>query len=179
MLYSQQTKMVLVEEGTGTWCAWCPMGKVFSDRLLDDYPHEIIFIEVHGSDSMVDEEYDELSQFYKYPSGHVNRKILHQEPTFWEGAVRIELNEIPPANINVETIFEPQSRNLIVNVSAEFFDSLSGDYRLAAIVVEDAVTGNDESYSQRNIYANHAQGLMGAMRHSLTPFHMRAWFTII
>lgn len=160
-LFSQPSKKVLIEEATGTWCAWCPEGKVFSQELLKEYAEELIFIEVHRYDPMTNQEYSDSSRFFSYPSGHVNRKIEHLEPRQWEGGLVTELNETPPANIHVETIYDSVSRKLTVQVSAEFFESLSGDYRLAAIVVEDAVTGDDENYNQKNIFADNAHGFMG------------------
>lgn len=163
IITAQPNKIVLIEGGTGTWCAWCPKGKVFGKQLLSDYPEEVIFIEVHGNDPMEYEEYIDSSRFWAYPSGHVNRKLnnFHLQPTQWEGALIQSLYEIPPANVYAETVFDTSNRNLTVNITTEFFDTLLGDYRLAAIVVEDAVTGDDERYGQSNIFANHAYGSMG------------------
>ena len=162
-IIGQPNKIVLIEEATGTWCAWCPEGKVVGKQLLSDYPEQVIFIEVHGNDPMEYEEYVDSCGFWAYPSGHVNRKMynLHLQPVQWEGALNQRLNETPPANVYVETVFDTSNRNLTVNIAAEFFDTLSGDYRLAAIVIEDAVTGEDERYGQSNVFANNAYGPMG------------------
>lgn len=176
-LLAQTSKMVLIEEATGTWCAWCPKGKVFSNMLIHDYHDKIIFIEVHGNDPMTDEEYDDFSRFWAYPSGHVDRKSQHLQPTHWLRAFLEELRQTPPANIHVETIYDTLSRSLTTTVSADFFEDLSGDYRLAAIVVENAVTGDDESYSQKNVFANNAQGSMGGYESlpSVIPYDMMVY----
>ena len=160
-VFTQPSKIVLIEEGTGTWCAWCPEGKVYSNDLLHEYPEEIIFIEVHGIDPMEDKEYKESSSFFLYPSAHINRKIKHLETWEWEGNLGTEFNEIPPANVNVQMDYDLLNRNLTVHVSADFFENLSIDYRLAAIIVEDAVTGDNQSYNQSNIFANNTNGPMG------------------
>ena len=60
-VFAQPSKMVLIEEATGTWCAWCPKGKVFSEMLLETYNDKLIFIEVHRNDPMENEEYSDES----------------------------------------------------------------------------------------------------------------------
>ena len=177
-LFSQPSKMVLIEEATGTWCAWCPEGKVYSNELLHDYAGQLIFIEVHRYDPMTNEAYSDSSKFFLYPSGHVNRKIKNLETWEWEGGgIGVELNSPTLANVNVETDYDTLSRNLTVNVSADFFENLSGDYRFAAIVVEDAVTGNHEGYSQENIFANNSHGQMGGYEilPALIPFEIMVY----
>lgn len=153
--------MVLIEEGTGTWCAWCPEGQVVSRGLLREYAGEVIIIEVHAYDVMELSPYKDSISFQFYPSGNVNRKITNLEPRQWESGVLMELNEIPAANVIVELEYDALSRGLSVHIDAEVFENLSGDYRLSAIIVEDAVTGNDESYNQKNIFSNNTLGLMG------------------
>lgn len=178
-LIAQRKKVVLIEEGTGTWCAWCPEGKVFGKQLLSDYPEKVIFIEVHGNDPMAHEEYIDSSGFWSYPSGHVNRKMynFHLQPVQWKGALTQALNEIPPVNVYVETAFDTSNRNLTVNISAEFFDTLLGDYRLAAIVIEDAITGNETRYGQKNVFTDNAYGSMGGFEilPSYVPPNMMAY----
>ena len=160
-LFPQQSRVILIEEGTGTWCAWCPEGEVFSNELLRNYAGEIIFIEVHSQDPMENKVYKDSNKFPFYPSGHVNRKIKNLEARQWEAAISKELNETPPAKVNVEIVYDSLNRKLTVNVTAYFFESLIGDYRLSAIVIEDAVTGDNESYNQKNIFSNKTYGIMG------------------
>ncbi|MDE6279924.1 MAG: hypothetical protein K2M05_08110, partial [Paramuribaculum sp.] len=52
------TRNVVVEEGTGTWCGWCPRGIVGMEKMVNKYPDgTYIPIAVHGRDIMQVESY--------------------------------------------------------------------------------------------------------------------------
>lgn len=42
--FSQVKKVVLVEEGTGTWCQYCPRGEVYSRELHKKYPGKYMYL---------------------------------------------------------------------------------------------------------------------------------------
>lgn len=57
----ETTKRVVLEEQTGTWCGWCPLGIVATDSLKAIYGDSIIPIAVHvGDDPMRNAKYEEL-----------------------------------------------------------------------------------------------------------------------
>jgi len=71
------TKNVVYEEGTGTWCGWCPRGLVGLNTMAHDYPGgSWIGIGVHNGDPMKVTEYDNgIGTFIGgYPSGVMNRE---------------------------------------------------------------------------------------------------------
>ena len=51
-------KMVVGEEGTGTWCQWCPRGAVFMDLFETKYQGFWAGIAVHNGDPMTVADYD-------------------------------------------------------------------------------------------------------------------------
>lgn len=71
-----------------------------------------------------------------------------------------QLAKTPPASIDVKTNWNDSNRELKMDVVANFTQPLSGDYRLAAIVVESGVTGNTPGYNQVNAYSGGAFGEM-------------------
>lgn len=147
-----QTKRVLIEEATGTWCNWCPRGIVFGEQMVEEY--DVIFIAVHMNDVMEsDPDYVDALNITGLPSGHVDRAALRVDPLNWETSVVSQLNDVPPADISVTTNFNATTRVLTMTVTADFFTSLTGDYRLGAVVVEDAVTGTTTGYDQANAYS--------------------------
>ena len=171
-LSEQLPKKVVVEEGTGTWCTWCPRGAVFMDRIADEHGDVAIPIAVHNGDPMVLEEYDsEFSQTLSgYPSGHVDRKLVDIDPNTFITALQSVQNRIVPAGIEVTTEYDESTRT--VNFSAKGYLSIAtsvNDLRFAAVITEDSVTGPSPGYDQINAYANNANGPMGGYENLPNP----------
>lgn len=152
-------KYVVGEEKTGTWCGWCPRGTVFMDDMeAEDY---WIGIAVHNGDPMVVSSYDTGIGTYVpggYPGGGVDR-VMPGDPSDFPTMYTSRLAHIPPASVSVS--YADAGANLEVTVTAEFVGALSGDYRLAAVVTEDDVTGTASGYNQANYYSGGGAGDMG------------------
>ena len=142
------TKRVVFEEATGTWCGWCPRGAVALETLEQNYPNTAIGIAVHNGDAMTVGAYDAGMNVGGYPSGHVDRTILDIDPGDFMQYYSSRINEIAPVDISATANFDPISRVIDINLSAEFVASLSGDIRFNAVVLEDQVG----PYSQSNFY---------------------------
>ncbi|MEO8761073.1 MAG: choice-of-anchor J domain-containing protein, partial [Bacteroidia bacterium] len=77
------THQLVVEEGTGTWCGWCPRGAVFMDSMKVVHPNDVSLIAVHDatSDPMRVAIYDAgltaLPNFTGFPTIVVDRKQLY------------------------------------------------------------------------------------------------------
>lgn len=70
------TKKILLEEGTGTWCGWCPRGTVYMDSLWHDYPQGVSPVAVHNGDPMVNTVYDDYiaNEIPGFPNVLIDRK---------------------------------------------------------------------------------------------------------
>src|SRR5690606_3779711 len=71
---------VLIEEGTGTWCQWCPRGAVAMEYMYNNYSDKFVGIAVHEGipqwpDPMEVTAYASGSNFSGYPSMHIDRVI--------------------------------------------------------------------------------------------------------
>lgn len=78
-----QTKRVLIEEGTGTWCNWCPRGTVYGEQMIYDY--DVIFIAIHMGDVMESTpDYAAATTITGLPNGNVDRAVLRVDPLNWE-----------------------------------------------------------------------------------------------
>ncbi len=154
-------KYVVFEEATGTWCGWCPRGAVFMDSLAVLHPTTAMLIAVHNADPMVVAAYDAGvgGLIGGYPAGIVDRKDIDVDPNTFIAEYNARINDIPPASISVNSVFDPVTRVLDVTVNALMATDLSGDYRLNAIVVEDNVTGTTTSYNQTNYYSFQSQNI--------------------
>jgi len=156
-------KMVVGEEGTGTWCGWCVMGIVYMDSMQMKYPETWIGIAVHNGDPMVVEEYDSnLGPLieYSYPMALADRTIL-VDPMGLESAYMERISKIAPAGITIENkSYNASTRELTFTLTSEFVAQVS-DYRFNAALIENNVTGTGTGWSQANYYAGGMFGPMG------------------
>ncbi len=155
-------KKILVEQGTGTWCGWCPRGHVFSEFMAETYPNSIE-VAVHNGDPMTNSIYDAgmSSRIGGYPSGLVDRYFMDIDPSEFEAAYLERIVQQTFAEVGVDLVYNQTTRNLQMTVSANFAAFVEGDYRLNAIVVEDDVTGTGSAYNQANFYSGGQAGPMG------------------
>lgn len=172
-----QTKHVLLEELTGTWCTYCPAGTYYLDSLSKQNPH-FIGVAVHVSDVMENTTYATSSGLSGAPTANIDRGGQGMSVNSWFSGVASAFNNTPASDINVTTNFNAVTRLLTVEVSATFFTAVSGNYRLAAIITEDGITGPAPLYDQsNNTYAGGGSGPVGGFGYlpSTIPAHMIAY----
>lgn len=152
-------KKVVYEEATGTWCGFCPRGHVGLKDMAHNYPNDFIGIAVHNGDPMTVTEYDNGIGNYigGYPSGLLNRKATEVDPGIGdlEPAFLNELNKIPLGKIEISSHnWNPTTREITLNLDTTFALDMNGvNYNIAAIIVENGVTGTTSGYNQSNYYA--------------------------
>ncbi|MFT5820603.1 MAG: hypothetical protein ACI8ZM_001848 [Crocinitomix sp.] len=161
------TKYVVGEEKTGTWCGWCPRGAV----ALEEMESEPLFIgiAVHNGDPMTVDAYDTGINTYVpggYPGGGVDR-VIPGDPSDFSSMYTTRSSFIPPASVSVT--YAEVGANIEVTVTADFVGALSGDYRLAAVITEDDVTGTASGYNQANYYSGGDAGEMGGYEDLANP----------
>jgi hypothetical protein len=157
-------KKIVVEEATGTWCQWCPRGAVYMDSLTKLYPDHFIGIAVHNADPMVHAPYDlgmrSFPGFTGFPSVITNRRTLG-DPSGMEPVFFNQIVELSPVALELGAAYDANTRQLNVEVKADFSEDLNGDYRFNLVIVEDGVKGTTSAYNQANAYAGGANGVMG------------------
>lgn len=155
-------RVVVGEEGTGTWCGWCPRGAIFMNRMETKYPDHWAGIAVHNGDPMVVSNYDAaIAQLIAgYPSALVDRGA-EMDPSEMEDEFLNRVVTPPAAFITNGATWDAGTRTLNVSVSADFQIAANNNYKLAIVLTEDDVTGTASGYNQTNYYANNAAGPMG------------------
>jgi len=156
---TQVTKLVVIEEGTGTWCGWCPRGFTAMEQMHIQYPNTFVGIAVHNSDPMVVTAYDNAMGLTGYPGCNVERhlKDVGVNTSLFQQYYNQYSQIWPPASLTVTPTVS--GNNLTVNVKADFVTTCSDEFRLAVVLTEDGVKGNNSSYSQANYYAFGSQSL--------------------
>lgn len=151
---------VLIEEGTGTWCPWCTRGTVFVEGLTKRYPEKFVGVAVHNGDPMVVTEYDSGigALIGGYPSSVVERGA-EVDPSQLEAPFATAVQQAPPARLAVGAVND--GGQLSVSVKATALEDIPAGYKLAAILIENGVTGTGSGFNQANAYGGGANGPMG------------------
>lgn len=156
----------LMEEGTGTWCQWCPAGIVMMDNLAKNYPEDYALVGVHYNDAMqVTSTAPVIAMFGgSYPNSYIDRSV-NVMPTM--ASVNQTLKAFTeyyreiPALVGFPSIkgVKTEDGKLKVNTDVQFALDLRGAsrYRLSYYIVEDGVG----PYEQQNGFAGGESGPMG------------------
>lgn len=155
-------KIVVAEEGTGTWCQWCPRGAVFMDYMNHNYEGYFAAIAVHNADPMVVTDYDAgLGGLISgYPSALVDRGN-DIDPSQLENSFIQQIVKVPDAVLTNGATWDPVKRTLKVSVTTKLNATLSGDYKIACVLTQDSVRGTGSGWNQANAYAGGLNGAMG------------------
>ena len=155
-------KIVVGEEGTGTWCQWCPRGAVFMDLFANQYEGFWAGIAVHNGDPMVVADYDAgISALISgYPGALVDR-LGNVDPSQMSSDFFTRLQTAPKGVLTNGATWDPTTRVLNISVSTEMLQATTGAYKVACVLTEDDVTGSGNGYNQSNSYAGGNNGTMG------------------
>ena len=167
---ANSAKNVVIEEGTGTWCGWCPRGAVAMDYMTSTYPNDFIGVAVHNSDPMTVTDYDAGANFSGFPGSNVDRVLLDQSvsQSAFEGYYNARKNLIVPAAMDMSVSISGAA--VTMNVTATFKTNFAAaNYRLGVIIAENSVSGTTTAYDQTNYYAANANGAMGGFESLADP----------
>lgn len=113
VLATVPTKYVVVEERTGTWCAWCPRGSVGMAHLEQET--EFIGIALHSGDPMEVQNYDLLISTFMDGGGFPGAMFDRDNETNFNGGVGTLLSEF---NTRKAYAAPCEVKNLAVNVNS-------------------------------------------------------------
>lgn len=174
----ETTKRSVIEEGTGMWCQYCPLGIVAFDILSEKYPDTFIGIALHTypeGDVLAVSNYAEFVTFPEgNPSGWINRKYYAEKPMYpitidktntyttlnggFETHFLQAQSEVAPADITTtaniqDGIIEAQTTVRFAVTPAH------NNYRIAYTLTEDNVW--QEGYYQANYYSGSKEDVYG------------------
>ncbi|MGV3613630.1 MAG: choice-of-anchor J domain-containing protein [Fluviicola sp.] len=153
-------KVVLIEEGTGTWCGWCPRGAVAMEYMDNTYPNTFAGVAVHNDDPMMVTAYDAAAAFSGFPGANVDRALLGVDVSDqdFDDYYQDRIGLISPAGLSIQT--GGSGSAVTVAVSATFRTVFAAsNYRLAVVITEDNVTGTASGYNQTNYYSSASQNI--------------------
>lgn len=155
-------KVVVGEEGTGTWCQWCPRGAVAMDKMAADFDGYFAGIAVHNGDPMAFDAYDQGmgTKISGYPSALVDRGP-DIDPGVIDGDFIQRITETPDAVLKNGASLDDDTTSIAISVTTTFNQNITGDWRLVCVLTEDGIQRDSTGYAQSNAYANNSNGPMG------------------
>ena len=155
-------KNVLIEEGTGTWCGYCPRGAVAMNYMEATYPNQFIGVAVHNGDPMALTNYDTAAGFDGFPEMNVDRVVKRESVTKNLMISHFNERKVLPTPVNLDATGSVVGSAVTINVNATFRTIFSAaNFRLGVIISENGVRGTTSGYKQTNYYALNAYGPMG------------------
>lgn len=157
-------RRLVVEEGTGTWCGWCPSGIVCLDYLKEKYENVYVVAVHFGSDPMKVESYmpwvDKYSPNGAAPMMMLNR-LNHAIPidgkTIYDNLIDLQIANpsYAKATINGGKLSEDES-TVTFDTEYEFGIDGNSHFRVSVALVEDGIG----PFNQSNYYNGGAYGDM-------------------
>ncbi len=185
---AQVVRKILLEEFTGHKCPNCPTAAKIAHDLQDISGSQLIVISVHAgilahADGSGDftADYntqlgDDLFNYYGFigvPNGLVNRSGYNGStvisPGDWNSVVASLWNVPQDAMLYIDHSYIDASRELDIDVEAEFFNSLLGPVMLSIYITEDSLSSpqknNDPAISPDDVIMdyNHMHVLRDAV----------------
>jgi hypothetical protein len=179
---------VVIEYATGTWCQWCPCGKVAIHDLEGFFPNLVVLAYHGGSDTWVSFNGNNIISLLGipgYPTGTYERKI---DPNYFSSNGFFELplmrflnSPVSPVKIDIITQNYNSTTgllNVVLNTTA--LTDLTGSYKITYVISEDNLvytqTGNSyctggSNYVHRWVVRNIVNGATGEALNSGTSWN--------
>lgn len=151
---------VVLEEFTGTWCGWCPLGTVALNLLNQEFGDNVVTIAIHNGDPMKASSYTLGS--HSTPSSMVNRGDLI-DPYYGSSGKRFgirndierELNNMALVGISVSAAWADEAQTVIKAETETTFltDADPTQYGIGYALLEDGMKGTGSSWAQKNFYS--------------------------
>ncbi|MBQ5688609.1 MAG: Omp28-related outer membrane protein, partial [Bacteroidales bacterium] len=132
---------------------YCPSGIYYIDSLVTMYDN-VIAVAIHTNDVMAVEEYFNAGGFIMAPEANIGRRYQNKSTDQWFNFVQQEMAVQPKSTVTVENQFNESTRLLTSTITIEAIENIEGNYKIGAIITEDAVTGPAPQYNQANQYSN-------------------------
>ncbi len=165
-------KHVLLEEGTGTWCGYCPDGSQrIQETIEPNYPRCIAVAFHNGSSDAMTISGDPFNSVYitSFPGGAIDRvpftHTISGSPVtsvnvnrgFWSTDVGVRNALSPKFDVSMTSTYDSVTRVLNIQVKGKALVAATGNYRINAYIVEDSISSAASGYQQVS-YMNATSG---------------------
>jgi len=164
---------ILIEEGTGAWCGYCPDAHLLIDSAKKIHGNRLIPIAYHFEDSMSNNKGNIVisNYFNSFPDAMLDRAVFLGAKSTWLNEIEARLKIKSPLEIKIiEKDYNSFSRKLTFKINIKFVNYYFGKLKLSGMVTENNVRGNpyNNLWSQNNYYSSeHGSGGVGGFNHPL------------
>lgn len=154
-------KKVLIEEFTGANCNSCPRGAETIKDILTEHPDSVFAIAIHndnplanphdGAEDMRTAEGIQISQRLggtaAIPSAAVDRKKYPNTTQLvifrsrWDGSVDEQLLQAPAVDLQLEQVYNADSRELTVTATVHYLRDVDTTTHLSIAITESGIIG--------------------------------------
>jgi hypothetical protein len=148
---------VLIEEGTGTWCGYCPYGADSLKAAIARFPGRVFGISYHGGSATEPLMTPSTAVWAGkigltgYPQGSVNRMLFEGQPTVaidrgawaWYAGQIINAKRSPVGVTVASSTYNAADKTIVLTLDVLFHRSFSQPVRLSLAQVQDQM-----NYSQ-------------------------------
>jgi len=162
LLSEKPVHVPVVEEFTGTWCGWCPVGFEGMKWLHETYGDKVVLIAAHAGDIMELEDYAPiLNMADGYPSSFINRMLaVYPHPSYFQYYMPLFMEDyVVPGGVEVTANWADDSQTTIqMNATTTFrYNDDNANYGVAFVLVEDGLTGTGSNWAQTNNLSHNSQ----------------------
>ena len=146
----------VVEEFTGTWCGWCPIGFDGMERAHETFGDKAALIAIHYGDPMETSDFSfVLQRADGFPSALLNRgaSTIYPAASELKSKINSELqNQVSPASIEVYAEWTSNLKRVIrIDTKTTFvYSDDNADYGIAYALTEDGMSGTASGWTQNN-----------------------------
>lgn len=172
-------RKVLIEEFTGVQCVNCPEGSEKIEDLVAFHGDNLIPVSIHAGDfstpsaeSLYDFNTPEgmilensyLGPVLGFPIAVINRRQFDDEndlpvlSSTWAGHIAEEFLEEPKLNINIDNAFDTSSRQLTIDVTLSFLETVTEGLGISIMLLEDQIVdyqltpdGKENDYVHKHV----------------------------
>ncbi len=166
----------LMEEYTGAWCQYCPLGTAAMEAMAKLHPDDFIGIAYHDGDEMA-AIMSKPANPSGYPAAYLDR-VLAVSPFYGTGSTSLGIENdwktrqaiMAPAALALEAVWA-SPYTIDVTATATFIRNFSNNpYRLTYVLVADDLYGKGRYWSQQN-------ALSGNSSYSSDPY-LSPWVSL-
>lgn len=146
----------LVEEFTGTWCGWCPVGFDGMERAHEEFGNRAVLIAVHYGDVMQAEEFQNLvKRVGGFPSAIIDRKEgdIYPAASELKKEINNEINDkVSAGTIEVNASWTSKAKTAIkITTKTKFvYADDNANYAIGYALTEDGMKGSGSDWAQAN-----------------------------
>lgn len=161
-------RKILVEDYTGHTCGNCPQAAEVIEQIKGlSFGDQVVAVGIHAgffawtSGSLYDNNFQTATgtaydNFFGVsavgnPNGMINRMDYNTSHIkahgSWSTLVSGLVGTPPDVNIEISNTYDPNTKQLTSNIETKFLNSMTGNYKLVALLIEDSIVSPQKDYS--------------------------------